>query len=114
VKKGPLNYLSSALEESRKRSEIIMRSNDEIARIRQEAWTTAQESADRRAREFGELLRGVETYRDVDAAGGEVELSNLYDNAWRLSDGSYVLTNDSSFEPGRDLGVDGRRLDAVP
>lgn len=99
-----------ALEESRKRSEIISRSNAEIARIRQDAWASYQESADRRAREFGEAIRGVETYHDPDAAGGTVELSHLYDNAWRLADGTYVLTNDASFEPYRDLEIEGRRL----
>ena len=99
-----------ALEESRKRSEIISRSNAEIARIRQDAWSSYQESADRRAREFGEAIRGVETYHDPDAAGGTVELSHLYDNAWRLTDGTYVLTNDASFEPYRDLQIEGRRL----
>ena len=102
-----------ALEESRKRSEAITRSNAEIARIREEAWNATQESADRRVREFGEVIRGVETYDDPDAAGGRVELSGHYDNAWRLDDGSYVLTNDASFEPWRDLGVEGNRLEAT-
>ena len=64
--------------------------------------------ADRRAREFGELIRGVETYNDTNAPGGTVQLSSMYNNAWRLNDGSYVLTNDSSFQPYRDLGVDGQ------
>ncbi len=99
-----------ALEESRKRSEIITRSNAEIAQIRSEAWEAQQESADRRAREFGEVIRGVETYDDGNAPGGQVELSGNYDNAWRLNDGSYVLTNDASFEPWRDLGLEGEKL----
>ena len=102
-----------ALEESRKRSAMIMRSNDEIARIRDEAWTGAQESSDRRAREFGELIRGVETYKDADAPGGTVELSHSYDSAWRMNDGSYVLSADPNFEPWRDLGVEGRKLEAA-
>jgi hypothetical protein len=100
-----------ALEESRKRSAAIARSNDEIARIRSEAWATQQESADRRAREFGELMRGVETYDDADAPGGQTELSAHYDAAWRLNDGSYVLTNDPNFDPWRDLQVEGKKLD---
>lgn len=103
-----------ALEESRKRSAMIMRSNEEIAQIRNEAWAAAQESSDRRAREFGELIRGVETYKDQDAPGGTVELSHSYDNAWRMNDGSYVLSSDPNFEPWRDLGVEGRKLDVAP
>jgi hypothetical protein len=99
-----------ALEESRKRSAIIAKSNADIANIREEAWNSQQESSDRRAREFGEVIRGVETYDDANAAGGQVELSGHYDHAWRLNDGSYVLTNDPNFEPWRDLGVEGATL----
>jgi hypothetical protein len=102
-----------AAEEGRKRAAIIANSNAEIAKIREEAWNASQESADRRAREFSELIRGVETYNDANAPGGTVQLSNLYNNAWRLNDGSYVLTNDASFQPYRDLGVDGQRLEAT-
>jgi hypothetical protein len=102
-----------ALEEARKRSKIIAESNADISRIRQEAWEASQESADRRVREFGEVIKGVETYDDANAPGGRVELSYDYDNAWRLNDGSYVLTNDASFEPWRDLGVEGSRLEVT-
>jgi hypothetical protein len=102
-----------ALEESRKRAALIAQSNAEIAKIREDAWNASQESADRRAREFGEVIRGVETYDDANAPGGAVQLSNLYDHAWRLDDGSYVLTNDSSFQPFRDLGIDGHALEVT-
>jgi hypothetical protein len=101
------------IEESRKRADMIARSNQEISRIREEAWNSYQESSDRRAREFGELMRGVETYNDPHAPGGTVELSHNYGNAWRLNDGSYVLTNDVNFEPWRDLGLEGRKLENV-
>lgn len=104
----------AALEESRKRSEILTRTNEEIARIRQESWDNYQQSADRRAREFAEVIRGVETYADADAPGGSVELSHMYEQAWRLNDGSYVLTNDPSFDPWRELQIEGRRLEAAP
>jgi hypothetical protein len=103
-----------ALQESQKRSQILQQSNAEIAKIREDAWNAQQESSDRRAREFGELIKGVETYNDANAPGGTVELSHNYNNAWRLDDGSYVLTNDASFEPYRDLGVAGKQLDATP
>ncbi len=100
-----------AIEEGRKRAAIIASSNAEISKIREEAWNASQESADRRAREFGELIRGVETYDDPNAPGGTVQLSDLYNNAWRLNDGSYVLTNDANFQPYRDLGVEGQQLE---
>jgi hypothetical protein len=102
-----------ALEESRKRAAAIAQSNAEIAQIRQQAWNDQQESSDRRAREFGELMRGVETYNDANAPGGQVQLSNLYGHAWRLDDGSYVLTDNVNFEPWRDLGLAGNRLETT-
>lgn len=100
-----------ALQESQRRSQILQESNAAIAKIREDAWNSYQESSDRRAREFGDLIRGVETYDDSNAPGGTVQLSGLYNNAWRLDDGSYVLTNDASFEPYRDLGLAGQPLE---
>jgi hypothetical protein len=102
-----------ALEEAGKQAAMIAQSNAEISRIREDSWNAYQESADRRAREFGEAIRGVQSYSDADAPGGTVELSHNYGNAWRMNDGTYVLTNDPNFEPYRDLGLEGRRLDSV-
>jgi hypothetical protein len=102
-----------ALEENRKRSEIMARSNAEIAQIRQDSWNATQQSADRRAREFSETIRGVQSYNDAGAPGGTVELSQNYNHAWRLNDGSYVLTNDANFDPNRDLQVEGRKLEVT-
>ncbi len=100
-----------ALEEGRKRAAAIARSNEEISRIRSEAWEAYSVSADRRARDFADALVGVQTYRDVDAPGGTATLSNSYDHAWRLNDGTYVLSNDSSFDPWRDLKLEGKKLE---
>ena len=51
------------------------------------------------------------TTDDADAPNGTVELSHNYANAWRLRERTYVLSNDADFEPWRDLGVEGRRLE---
>ncbi len=102
-----------ALEESQKRSKAILETNDYISRLRQETWNNQQESADRRAREFGEVIRGVETYQDDTGPGGQRELSGHYNNAWRLNDGSYVLTDDPNFDPWRDLQIEGKKLEVV-
>lgn len=36
-----------------------------------------------------------------------------YSNAWQLNDGRRFLINDPSFEPYRDLGIDGHCLQPV-
>ncbi len=102
-----------ALEESKKRSRMIAEANDYTSRLIQETWSQRQESVDRQMREFGEAIKGVETYRDADAPSGEVELSHAYDHAWRLNDGSYILSNDANFDPWKDLQLEGRRLEAA-
>ncbi|MBL8860339.1 MAG: hypothetical protein JNL28_17650 [Planctomycetes bacterium] len=99
-----------ALEEGRKRAAIIAKSSAEIAAIRSAAWESYSISADRRAKDFADALRGVQTWRDTAAPGGTVALSHNYDHAWRLNDGSYVLSNDPSFDPWRDLKVEGKKL----
>lgn len=86
----------------------------EISEINQRAWDAQQKSSDRRAREFLEYVRDVETYRDPEAPGGTASLSSAYRDAWRLADGSYVLSNDPSFEPYRALGIDGEKLGIAP
>jgi hypothetical protein len=100
-----------ALEESRKRAAMVAQSNAEIARIRASVWEAQQESADRRARQFGDLIRGVNTYVAPQAPGGTVEQSASFGHVWRLSDGTYALTNDVGFDPWRDLRIEGQKLE---
>jgi hypothetical protein len=95
--------------EAAKRSEIIAQTGREIADIQMGTWQSRNESMDRQQRETIEGIHGVETYNDPHY-GGTVQLSNQYQQAWQLRDGSYVLTDDVNFEPGRDLGVTGQKL----
>lgn len=94
------------------RSRIIAQSNEEIRQIQQEGWRSANASRDRMHRESIETIRGVETYNDP-YNGGTVELDNSYQHAWQLNDGSYVLTDDASFNPYAATGQDGRLLEAT-
>lgn len=56
---------------------------------------------DRSQRERIESIRGVETYDDP-VYGGQVQLDNTYDHAWRVQNSdSYILTNDPNFNPGQ-------------
>ena len=101
------------LEGARERSRIIARTGEEIRQMQADSWRRQSESSDRLARESSEAIRGVETYEDP-YVGGTVELDNSYEHAWQLNDGTYVLTDDHFFEPYRDLGIDGRRLEVTP
>jgi hypothetical protein len=57
---------------------------------------------------FSQYLRGVQTWKDEN--GNEVELTDGYSNAWKRKDGSYLLTNDPSFDPNVTLQEDWSRL----
>jgi hypothetical protein len=72
-------------------------------------WQARNQSMDRTQRETIESIRGVETYNDPHY-GGTVQLSNQYQHAWQLRDGSYVLTDDVNFDPNRAFGVQGTLL----
>lgn len=100
------------LKGARDRSRIAAQTSEEIRQMQQDTWRMQNESSDRMSRETSEAIRGVETYNDP-YHGGTVELDHTYENAWQLNDGSYVLTNDAMFQPFRDLGVDGQKLQPV-
>jgi hypothetical protein len=106
---GAINQV--ALQEGIKRGKIIQEANDYIANLRSATYAETSKSNDRIAHERGNLNRGVQDFEDPAAAGGRVALSNLYDNAWKLNDGTYVLSNDANFDPWQDLKVAGTKLE---
>lgn len=94
------------------RHAIRMKTAQEIADINRQGYENTQASQDRSAARFSQTMREVETYVDP-GSQQRVELPNNYDHVWRLNDDSYILTNDANFQPGRDLGVDGRQLEVA-
>jgi len=78
-----------------------------------DSWRIYNESSDRLSRERSEAIRGVETYNDP-YYGGSVQLDSSYNHAWQLNDGTYVLTDDPSFNPYRVFGQDGQQLRPLP
>jgi hypothetical protein len=90
------------------RSAIIANTAREVNEIQMGTWQSRNESMDRTQRETIESIRGVETYNDPHY-GGTVQLSNQFQHAWQLRDGSYVLTDDPNFDPAR-LNLQGTRL----
>jgi len=54
-------------------------------------------------------MREADLWRDP-GSGGSVELSQNYRHAWKLKDGSYLLSDDANLDPQRDLGVAGERM----
>ncbi|MEM6640675.1 MAG: hypothetical protein AAF610_12340 [Pseudomonadota bacterium] len=88
-------------------SQMNARTNASILDSAHDNFQRRSASSDRIQAEQAEAVWGTETYATPD---GERSFSNMYDQAWRLNDGTYVLTNDASYQPLRDSGMDGQRL----
>ncbi|MEW4488334.1 hypothetical protein AB1L42_09655 [Thalassoglobus sp. JC818] len=87
---------------AQQRQQIMRQTYEDIARSNQESWEYRQDSIDRSAREFSEMIREVETYYDP-STGYEVELPYEYDYAFSNGLGDYVVTDDPFYDPNSDL-----------
>lgn len=90
------------------RGEMAARTRAEIADIRDGTQRDRDATNDRMHTQNVRAVREVQAYRDP--AGGVVELPHHYRHAWKLRDGSYLLTDNPSLGPGRDLGLPGQAL----
>jgi hypothetical protein len=100
------------LAEQARRGQILAQSRADIADIHQATQRQRDATNERLHKQTVKTLREVEHYREP--GGSTVELPSHYRQAWKLKDGSYLLTDDVNFRPARDLGVDGDLLKRVP
>lgn len=91
------------------RGQIRAQTQRDVAAIRNNTYQAGQASNDRMHTDSVRTVREVQGYRDP-RSGGVVELSQHYRHAWQLRDGSYVLTDNPAFNPGRDVGMAGEEL----
>jgi len=103
------NVAAMEQRETAKRAAIQRDAANYSADLQQRTWEVGQASQDRIAEQWGQTLRGVETWRD--ASGGSVELSAGYNEAWSRPDGSYILSNDPLFDPNVALQEDWKKLE---
>lgn len=105
------NIAAGARAEIEKRGRILAEANDYISALRSQVAENRAASEARISQARGDGMRDVQRYTDGAAPGGQVELSAFYDNAWRLKDGTYVLTTSPGFDLWRDLGLEGQKLE---
>ncbi len=80
------------------RSRIWREAQSYIDKTRRETYEYQQRTQDRISEQFGQMVRGVETY--VDPRSNErVELSSGYQHAWSNGRGEYILTESGNFDP---------------
>jgi hypothetical protein len=95
------------------RHKIRMDTNREIAQMNFDSNQRQQAMRDQGVEKFNQVTRGVETFIEPNSQT-QVELPFTHDKAWKLNDGTYILTDDQDFQPYRDLGVDGDLLERTP
>ncbi|HVF62462.1 MAG TPA: hypothetical protein VNE58_00510 [Casimicrobiaceae bacterium] len=97
------------MNEIAKRGQIMAQTRADIAAIQNQTYNARDATTDRMQRDNVRTIREIETYREP-RTGGVVELPNHYRHAWQLRDGSYFLTDSQAFDPVRDLGIGGDKL----
>ena len=110
---GQINAETSrqTLEAMKQRGEIGRTAREDVAAINNGIVRDRDATGERIHSANVRSVREVELYRGSTVGGsGRVELPNHYQHAWRLRDGSYVMTDSPNFDPDRDLGMPGEQL----
>ena len=78
-------------------SAAYAKSASEASDARMRSWEQQNAASDANQHRFIQTIREVETWKDGE--GRPVELSAGYSHGWSKPDGSYILTNNSNFNP---------------
>ncbi len=95
--------------ENANRSRMWREAQQSIEQSRQEVAAYQRQSQDRIREQFGQALRGVETYTDP-RTNERVELSAGWKNAWTNGKGEYVVSDSPLFDPAVALQEDWRAM----
>jgi hypothetical protein len=93
-------------------SRAYAKAQSEASDARMRSWERGQASSDANQSRFIQTIREVETWKD--SSGSPVELSAGYSHGWSRPDGSYILTNNSTFNPAVELQQNWERMEKPP
>jgi hypothetical protein len=93
-------------------SRAFAKAQSEASDARMRSWERGQASSDASQSSFIQTIREVETWKDGE--GNPVELNAGYSHGWSKPDGSYILTNNSNFDPAVELHQDWSRMEKPP
>lgn len=92
------------------RGQIIRRTGQEVAAINNDTWRSGDISRDNMHQANIDSINNVQRYQDP-TTGGEVQLDNRYDHAYRTGDGTYIQSNDPNLNQQGALGADAEELE---
>lgn len=95
--------------EAAKRAGLWRDAQNYTSDLQRRTWEDGQASRDRLNTEWGQVIRGVDEWKDP--SGSSIELSAGYTEAWSRPDGTYILSNDPNFDPRVVLQEDWQRLE---
>lgn len=91
------------------RQKIWREAQDYISNSIQQTYRENQVVQDRMAEQFGQTIRGVESYVDP-RTNEKVELVGGYTSAWSNGKGEYILSDSPNFNPATELREDWREM----
>ena len=91
------------------RQKIWREAQDYISNSIQQTYRENQVVQDRTAEQFGQTIRGVESYVDP-RTNEKIELSGGYSQAWSNGKGEYILSDSPNFNPATELHEDWREM----
>lgn len=91
------------------RQRIWREAQDYISNSINQTYRENQQVQDRIAEQFGQTIRGVETYIDP-RSNEKVELVGGYTTAWSNGKGEYILSDQAGFDPSKVLQEDWREM----
>jgi hypothetical protein len=94
--------------EAAKRAGLWRDAQNYTSDLQRRTWEEAQESRDRINTQWGQVIRGVDEWKDPN--GSSIELSAGYNEAWSRPDGTYILSNDPNFDPSVVFQEDWQRM----
>ncbi|MBK9515613.1 MAG: hypothetical protein IPO05_18860 [Flavobacteriales bacterium] len=95
--------------EAAKRAGLWRDAQNYTSDLQRRTWEEGQASRDRINTEWGQVIRGVDEWKDP--SGSSIELSAGYNDAWSRPDGTYILSNDPNFDPRVVLQEDWQRME---
>lgn len=93
-------------------SKAYAKQQSDAADERMRNWEKQQNSSDASQRRFIQTIREVETWKD--SSGDPVELNAGYKYGWSKPDGTYILTDNSNFDPAVEFQQNWERMQKVP
>ena len=104
-----------AMEESRKRAELTRKTTEYVNNQMNETWKYGQNLRDATNEDVSDVLLDQIEYNTTN--GQTVKLPSFYEHVYTDGDGNYLLHNDVSWDPNRDLSINDKpweRIERTP